>query len=306
MNSSRGEIMRYAGICLLTLLILAPVSSPAAGVKLVHQASDYGDEKEGGIKYPEGVACSDRNQVVLADTGNGRLLRYSAKDLLSREGGGIKLPQLPFPTRVQFTTAGDILALDGKLRRIGRVNSAGAFAGYVEPRGVPAPTIVPRSFKLDAGDNLYLLDIAGDRVVVLDPAGNFRRQIPLPGGAGFFADLTVDAQESVLVLDSINARLHVAAKDASGFTPLTPPLHDYMDFPVSMSLDGQGKIFLLDQNGSALIILGMDGSFQGRQLNYGVKNAFLNYPSQLCISRAGDIFIADRDNNRLQQFRINR
>ncbi|MEJ2247716.1 MAG: hypothetical protein P8Y80_16820 [Acidobacteriota bacterium] len=34
------------------------------------------------------------------------------------------------------------------------------------------------------------------------------------------------------------------------------------------------------------------------------KEGFLTYPSQLCINRRGEIFIADTNNNRLQVFAL--
>jgi hypothetical protein len=61
---------------------------------------------------------------------------------------------------------------------------------------------------------------------------------------------------------------------------------------------------VVDQNGSGIVILGLDGSFRGRQLRMGWKDGFLRYPSQLCIDDRGNVFIADRGNNRVDVFTI--
>jgi hypothetical protein len=78
-----------------------------------------------------------------------------------------------------------------------------------------------------------------------------------------------------------------------------------MNFPTYLT-GGKGKFFLVDQNGNGIVVLGADGSFQGRQLAIGWGDGFLYYPAQLCINAGGDAFIADRSNNRVQIFNTTR
>jgi hypothetical protein len=61
---------------------------------------------------------------------------------------------------------------------------------------------------------------------------------------------------------------------------------------------------LSDQNGSAIITVNRDGSFQARNLSQGWKEGLLHHPGQLCINGGGDLFIADSDNNRVEIFSI--
>jgi hypothetical protein len=290
---------------LITLLVasLPFFAFGAGGAKVQLHTAHYEDEKGGQLLTPEGVACSDTTLYV-ADSGNGRLLRYSYKDGTVTGGTELKAPQLPYPVAAQAVAGGNLLVLDGKLHRLGRFGADGTFAGFLDPTEVPAPAVVPRSFRVDSQGHIYLNDAAGGRVVVLDAGGRFQRQIPFPAEAAHIADLDVDGRGAIALVDSINARVFQALKDAAQFTTLTPTLHDYLDFPVAISHDLQNRIYLIDQNGAALISLGPDGSFQGRQLNMGTKAGFLSYPSSLCISKGGDLFIADRGNNRFQHFRF--
>jgi hypothetical protein len=55
-----------------------------------------------------------------------------------------------------------------------------------------------------------------------------------------------------------------------------------------------------------VVRLGIDGSFQGRELTGGWVDGALHYPAQLCIDSADDLFIADRENNRVQIFQLPR
>jgi hypothetical protein len=61
---------------------------------------------------------------------------------------------------------------------------------------------------------------------------------------------------------------------------------------------------VVDQNGSGVVLLGRDGSFKGRKLKMGWKEGELRYPSDICLDDKGDVFIADRGNNRVQIFKV--
>jgi hypothetical protein len=218
-------------------------------------------------------------------------------------GTEIKPAQVSYPIRLQLDSKGDIFALDGKQRRIVHLKPDGVFVGNLDPQWVPAPSaVVPRSFKVAANDSVYLLDILGERVVVLDAAGKFQKQIAFPKGYGFFSDLAVTAAGDVLLLDSVNAMVYAARKDAAEFIPLSKNLQEYMSFATYITTDDRGVIYIVDQNGSAIVTLGQDGSFTGRLLNLGWKEGQLYYPSQICLSGTGVLAVADRNNSRVQVF----
>jgi DNA-binding beta-propeller fold protein YncE len=265
------------------------------------------DNKEGMMKSPQGIDCDDAGLFIVADSGNGRLLSYTYKNDIVAFGSEIKVPQLPYPVRVQLNSKGDIFVFDGKLRRIAHLNPQGAFQGYLDPQALPSTApVVLRSFKIDRQDNIYLLDILTERVLVLDPTGKFQKQIPFPANYGSFSDLAVNRNGDVYLLDSTNAMVFVASKDTNAFIPLTKNLREDMNFPANISIDSGGKIFLVDQNGGGIIVLGQHGAFLARMLSMGWKPGFLYYPSQICINGKGTVFVADRDNNRVQIFELSR
>jgi hypothetical protein len=70
-------LRRVLAIVAAFLLVLGSTQSAGAekrNIKWV--ASIYSDANGVGLKHPEGVACNDEHLIV-ADTGNSRLLRYS-------------------------------------------------------------------------------------------------------------------------------------------------------------------------------------------------------------------------------------
>lgn len=285
------------------VFLLSPGVFAAEAIKLRLISPIYVDGKGSGIKQPEGVGCGGKALVVVADTGNGRLLRYTiAGDTLTPVGDVI-LPQLPYPIRVQIDSKGEIYALDGKLRRIARIAASGEFKGYLDIAGAQG-TIIPRSFRVDRNDNLHILDIFSGRILVVDPAGKIQREILFPKEYVFFSDLAVDAGGTIFLVDSVGKRVYSVPKGSNIMSPLSDSLKDEVNFPTAISLDGRGNIYVVDQNGSGIVILGLDGSFRGRQLRMGWKDGFLRYPSQMCIDDSGNVFIANRGNNRVEVFTI--
>jgi hypothetical protein len=277
--------------------------SAAGAGRLKFLAAIYLDDKGAGLNVPEGVACDASGQVVVADTGNDRLVRFTYRDGVLAGGGAIKVPQLSSPTRVQLTSKGEILALDGKQRKLARFAANGSFSAAVAFTGVPASeTVIVKSFALDSADNIYALDVYAGRVLVLDPKGGFQRQISLPPDAGFPSDLAVDASGTIFAVDSVRRRLLSAARDAAAFSPLGKG-EPITTLPTALAA-GKGLIFVAESAGSTIAGFGRDGTFLGRQLSMGWEEGSLNYPSQLCVNDREQVFIADRDNNRVQIFQL--
>ena len=291
---------------LLIISLFSPLKSfSAETVKFRYLQAIYFDDRGGGIKQPEGIACNDKSLLVIGDTGNDRLLRYTLEEKNLKAGAEIKIPQLSSPIRIQINSKGEIFALDGKKRRVVRINPDGSFKGYVDPEGVPSPSaIVPRSFKLDRNDNIYILDIFTGRVLVLNPDGKFQRQIQFPKEYGFFSDLSVDSKGNILLIDCVKAMVFSAVKDSESFSALTKSLREYLDFPTSLTTDSRGTIYIVDEDGSGIVVLGQDGSFLGRQLSMGWTEGLLNFPSQISMNEKGEVFIADRGNSRVQIFTL--
>jgi sugar lactone lactonase YvrE len=294
-------VIMIAGVL---LALFAAKSFCAEELKFQYITSLYADNQELKLKQPEGVACSKNNLLIVADTGNARLVRYTFKDSLAEPAAQeIRVPQLRYPRRVKMNSKSEIFVLDGKLRRIIRITANGKFNGYIDPQSASAPSAyAPISFHIDNDDNLYILDIFSGQVIVLGTRGETRKHIKLPGEYGFFTDLTVDSRDRVLLLDSVNARVYSTTANSTRFTAITEGLKAYMRFPADLTTDRQGRIYLVDRNGSKIIILARDGSFLGRLSARGWKEGLLRHPSQMCINDRGQIFVADTNNSRVQVF----
>lgn len=301
--------MRRTGmrrLLLLMIVLLLPGRSYCAeGVKLKYAYTIYADEKGISLNQPEGVACSG-DRLVVADSGNGRIIIYPLQNGEPVGGKEIKLPQVLYPIRVKMSTKGEVFVLDERQRKIVRLTAEGSFNTYVDLGGLPtASTVVPAGIDLDSNDNLYVLDILGSRVLVFDVNGKFQRQIDFPKEYGFFTDLAVDGKGTVFLIDSVSAIVYSTAKDPAVFSPFTGRLKDDVKFAGNATTDAAGMLYISDQNSGGVIVVGKDGSVRTRQLSLGWKEGAVRYPSQLCIDKDGNnLFIADRANSRVQEFTL--
>jgi sugar lactone lactonase YvrE len=294
-----------AAVCTAVVVLAAGSSASAQIARFRYQAAVYADDQGAGLKEPEGVACDAKGGVVIADTGNDRVLRFTYRDGAWSGGSEIKHPQLTAPSGVQLDSKGGIYALDGKKRRIVHLGADGTFKGAIAFAGVPPPsTIVPKSFRIDAADHLYVLDVFSARVLVLNAAGQFQRSIPFPEDTGFVSDLAVDQAGTVFLLDSVKRQVHAAARDAAGFSPLGKDLTPSLSAQPTSISTSKGLIFIVEASRGSIVSLGRDGTFLARQLSNGRLEGALGYPSQVCINDRNEAFVAERDNSRVQVFGI--
>jgi hypothetical protein len=298
---------RISSACLVAVaLLLGPLQLTAAQTaKFRHLVSIYADDQAVGLSVPEGVGCGANGQIVVGDTGNNRLVRFTYLDKTISGGTVIQLPQLPAPSRVQLNSKGEIYVLDSKERRLVHLSPEGEFRETLTAAGAPPPTtIVPKSFTIDSADNIYVLDVFSARVLVLNAQGAFVRALALPDDIGFASDLALDESGGLFVVDAIKRQLFLAGKDATAFAPVGGDLTEALaTAPTSMTVS-KGSIFITEGSGGSIVSFRRDGTFVARQLTPGWDEGMLRQPSQMCINDKDEVFIADRDNSRIQVFQL--
>jgi hypothetical protein len=88
--------MKVLSFIAAVAFLAASSAAHAESLVFSHAATVYADVNGVPLKAPEGVACTDSGRFVVADTGNARLLVYTAKDGKVVGGTEIKLPQLQY------------------------------------------------------------------------------------------------------------------------------------------------------------------------------------------------------------------
>ena len=287
----------------LALGILPHAELCAKDIKLWHRTSVYQDGKDGPLSNPEGVACSADAHLIVSDSGNGRLLRFRIDvETAMVESKEIKLSQLTHPTKIQLGRNGEMYVLNRKPLRIVRLTADGKFISVVKPAGRTA--MVPKSFAVHPSGNLYVLDLAARKVLVMTSGGAVRAGIDFPAGTEFLSDITVDSKGRVLTVDGVAGIVYAMDDGDRSFAPLTESLKPYVRYPSALTTDPGGRIFLSDRNGSRILVLSHGGGFLGRLSGRGWKEGLLQYPSQICLNRRGRLSVADTLNSRIQVFEV--
>lgn len=291
----------------VALLLASPLAMlPARGAetaKLRPVLAIHADGEGRGMVEPRGVAC-DAQSVVVADTANGRILLYDVAQGVVSYRAQIAAPQVPVPLALGLLPDGDLLALDGRSRRLARLTRTGEFRGYLEPQGIDPGSFTPYGLAVGRDGRIHVLDIRGARVLVLDPSGAALRSIAFATDARFPSGVAVGGRGDVYVVDSVARRVDVARAGDAVFSHLTPSLAEDVDFPTAIVVDDEDRLLVLDENGGGVVILARDGSFRGRPLGMGWKEGFLRYPVAACVGARGELFIAERGSNRVQMFLI--
>jgi sugar lactone lactonase YvrE len=285
-----------------TAVLLVGVAGAASAQGMTHAGTIYADSAGKALKSPEGVACGANGTIVIADTGNGRLLRVTMSGETVASVSELKLPEIVHPTRVVAAKDGSLLVLDRKKRRVARV-SGDKFGGWVDVPGEPSGSVLVGAFARDGAGNVYLLDLGKAVVRVVDPSGASARTIALPPDEreALLVDLTVDEGGKLFAVDAVGRKVWAAEAGTAVLKPFSKSLKDVMSFP-SYAASNRGRLFVVDGNGAGLVLLGQDGAFLGRRLSLGWNEGLVRYPAQICFDESGQVFVADRQNNRVQAF----
>jgi DNA-binding beta-propeller fold protein YncE len=291
----------HAVLSALVAASLAGTARGAEGPRLRPVTAVYEDSKGVALRSPEGVACNGESLVV-ADSGNGRVAVFEVAGDLLASRQTFALPELPYPVRVAFRSDGGLLVLDGRARRIARVSARGAFEGWLDIEGPGGVT--PRSVKVGPDGRVYVLDARSARVLVLDAGGHLARQVPLPKEVRFPADLAVTSRGELIVVDGVGGLVLAASEGAASATVLATLPRDDVELAHSIAVDAGGRLFVVDRGAGRIAVFGGDGAPRGAQLGMGWGQGQLRYPGAVCIDPRSLVYVADRENNRVQVYSI--
>jgi uncharacterized protein (TIGR03437 family) len=149
-----------------------------AGNGLRGFAGDSGQAAAASLDTPRGLAFDNAGNLYVADAGNRRVRVISPQGIIVTAGAGAGL--WGSPRGVAVTAAGDLFVADAATNQIGRLDASGALgvaagtgqAGFSGDGGPAASAQLnaPNNVALDAAGNLYIADLANNRIRKLTPA----------------------------------------------------------------------------------------------------------------------------------------
>jgi uncharacterized repeat protein (TIGR01451 family) len=174
-----------------------------AGIGSEGYTGDGASATAAQLAYPGAVTVDSSGDIFIADTGNEVIRRVAPNGVistvagngtsgLSGDGGAATLAQLYSPTGVAVDSAGNLYIADSFNNDIRKVDTSGiittvagsgnpGFDGDGEP-ATEAHLQYPRSVAVDSAGNIYIADLANDRIRLVTTDGI----IHTIGGGGLF------------------------------------------------------------------------------------------------------------------------
>ncbi len=281
-------------------------TSPLAVEDLAPVAITYGHFYEGAFQGPTGVTCDARTgEMYVADSGRGLV------GIFDRRGAPLFTfgdpGRLSSPVKALVDREGKILVLDGvDRRRIRRYSYRGEFLSFLELEGMEAkPKLAITAIGLDGQGNLFVGDSGHGEVLAFDPKGRLLFRFGNKGkGANEFEAIMGIAVTAERIYVSDSAGLGVQVFDRRGRYLRGWGRHEAgrenVSFPHGISVDGKGRIALVDSLRHEIKLYAPDGKLIGQYGGAGKRPGDVLYPADASFDGTGRLCVADRGNNRVQ------
>ena len=220
--------------------------------------------EQAGLLHPEAVAIASDGVILMADTGNDRIVRFteSGRKIDAFESDSGSDAMFNAPRVIARDAAGHIYIGDKSEDQFLKYTAQGVFVNAPLNTGSNAIPY-PAGAVIDANGNFYLTDAENHKLLKYDAAGN-----PVASWGDF--------------------------GDGPG----------QFNTPRGIALDVQGNIYVVDAGNNRICKLNPEnGEFLTTWGASGGKDGQFNLPADIAIDKYGQIFVTDSGNQRVQVFK---
>jgi len=264
----------------------------AAGVKLVKPMAVFYDDKDKRIY----ISSTESHTV--------EVFKYQGEHVLSFGGFGSEPGKLSFPYGIARTRSGDILVAEPGNGRIQKFSAKGEYLGTVLKQPNEFKVEKPGPLYVDSEGKIYIGDISGGKVLVIDEQGKFVNiyyQAQYPHG------IAVDEKNKRLyVADSAAAKVLVYSltggkKDPVQVIDNTTSESGQANFGIirGIALDKQGRLYVVNSLAGNIKVFDEKGNYSFGFGSLGNDDGAILYPNGIDVDDNGRIYIADWGNNRV-------
>jgi hypothetical protein len=306
MNLNYNVAIKFKTLLAAIILTMLSLSAEAqlmistyAGTGVAGYSGDGGQATDATVNVPYGVATDASGNVYVADYANNRIRKINSTGIIT-------------------TIAG---------------NGFAGFSGDGGPATL-ANIYAPRGITTDGSGNVYFSDYANNRIrkisaagIITTVAGNGTSGFSGDGGAAIAAQLNfawgvgLDAAGNLYIADQINCRVRkvntagvISTIGGTGIAFFSgdggPAISAGIQYPMGIAVDGPGNVYICDEGdcrirkiNTAGIISTVGGNGSGGFSGDGgpATLAKLYYPQGIAMDGAGNLFVADLNNNRIRE-----
>jgi len=306
------------------------------GIRAGGYSGDGGPAVSASLNYPQGVAIDFAGNLYIADTNNQRVRKVTPDGFISTyagtgqrgfsgDAGPATRAQLSSPARLAVDSSGALYIADMENMRVRKVTPDGTIStfagnGQASTSGDGGPAVNasiyrPAGIGLDAAGNAYISENTGGRIRKVTPQGVITTlaSLPYPGGVDVDASgnvyVAVDTRNQVSRIDPGGA-VTVAAGGGTVFGDDGPATMATLGKPNDVAIDLAGNFYITDPDNHRLrrvsalgIISTFAGSGESTLSGDGgpALAATFNHPSAMARDLAGNIYVADYNNDRVRK-----
>ncbi|CAF0810347.1 unnamed protein product [Adineta steineri] len=278
---------------------------------------------------PIGMYYDDtNNMLIVADTGNQRILQFSLNNPLSvatviagSNGYGCSMNQFEAPDGIGVDSSGQLYVTDYFCGQVVRFPSnsnsttSGTLLGSVAlPTLVSVNRLTNDTYVVSNNDSAVYKFVGGNGPAVVAAGGNGNGNAlnQLSGAVGVYYDYLYT--NSLYVADSGNNRI---MKYPSGSTSATYGTvvaggngpgsgANQVNYPRSITVDSSGTLYVADSNNNR-IQRWLQNASSGITIvggTQGTASNQFNFPETVLFDKYGNLLVSDRLNNRIQMFNL--
>jgi sugar lactone lactonase YvrE len=277
------------------------------------------------------------NGIISTVAGNGT-------EGYSGNGGQATNAELARPAGVAVDASGNLFIADWENQRVRKVgtngiittvagNGTAAYSGDGGP-ATSAELNGPWGVAVDASGNLFIADYGNERIrkvgtngIITTVAGNGTQGYSGDGGPATHAELSlpsgvaVDGSGNLFIADFYNSRIRkvgtngiistVAGNGTAGYSgDGGAATRAELDFPLGVTVDASGNLFIADSSNSRIRKMGTNGIITtvagNGTMGYSgdggaATRAELSGPIGVAVDASGDLFIGDQYNMRIRK-----
>jgi len=210
---------------------------------------------KGEFDSPTGIAVDPNGNILVADTGNGRIEKFSPNGTFVTSIATLD------PNGIAIDRAGNIYVAEiGSKHRVQKLGPDGTFIAEWAPA-----LYGPRRIAIGRDDSVYVVDSGRNRIVKFSPDGQVLGSWGSEGsGDGQFRGLssvTVDPTGKVYVADPINKRIQVFDSNGKFLTKWIVPEwgqpHGFEDLAVDSKM---GRLYASSANMNIILMFDLNGT----------------------------------------------